>query len=33
MIGLVPVWGLLGFVLAQAYRAWRAGGLADDRCA
>lgn len=27
LIGLVPVWGLLGFVLTQAWSAWRAGGL------
>jgi hypothetical protein len=26
-VGLLPVWGLLGFVLVQAWAAWRAGGL------
>jgi hypothetical protein len=28
-IGLLPVWALLGFVGIQAWRAWRAGALAD----
>jgi hypothetical protein len=29
-IGLLPVWVLLGFLLAQAWAAWRSGGLSDD---
>jgi hypothetical protein len=29
-VGLIPVWGLLGFVLAQTWSAWRAGGQSLD---
>lgn len=27
LVGLLPVWGLLGFILVQTCSAWRAGGL------